>query len=149
MNFRLTSIAIVPILAAITSGCIIIDGSECFDCVEPAPVVNHAPEIWDGLAGCYYDGYERDDIWYFEATVDDLDGIEDVHSVWADVYDETDGSLVESFELFPTEQAGVYFSDWLGSTTYLYCGLDIYTVDLVAYDVFDAVDSITLLPEMD
>ncbi|MFK7931700.1 MAG: hypothetical protein AB8H79_26210, partial [Myxococcota bacterium] len=121
MNLRNLALPALAAITALTSGCIVVDDTG--PNTRPAPVVvNYAPEVWDGEAGCYYDGYERDDIWYFEAVVDDLDGLGDVTSVWADVYDEFDGTLVESFELYPTDDPEVWFSDWLGRTTYLDCG---------------------------
>lgn len=151
MNLRNLALPALALVTAATSGCIVIedDGPRngCFDCGPDVVITNYAPEVWDGEAGCYYDGYERDDIWYFEAAVDDADGLGDIESVWADVYDEFDGSLVESFELYPTETPGVYFSDWLGSTTWLDCGYPDYTVDLVAYDTFEDADVMTLVPD--
>ena len=43
---------------------------------NPPPVIvdNYAPEVLDAFAGVFWDGYVVDDIWSFEATVDDLDG---------------------------------------------------------------------------
>lgn len=143
---------VMPALALATTGCIVIEDDRndgCFDCGGGDVVItNYAPEVYDGQAGCYWDGYERDDIWYFEAAVDDADGLGDIESVWADVYDEWDGTLVESFELYPTETPGVYFSDWLGSTTWLDCGYPDYTVDLVVYDHFQDSDAMTLVPDI-
>ncbi|MCA9568929.1 MAG: hypothetical protein KC656_13865 [Myxococcales bacterium] len=117
---------------------------------DPTPVVvvpaNYAPQILDAYAEVAYDNYNMDDIWYFEATVDDLDGAYDVISVWADVYDEYDGTWVESFELFPTNDPLVWYSDWLGSTTYLDPFYPSYSVDIVAYDTYEDYDAITILP---
>lgn len=107
---------------------------------------NYAPEVIDAYAEVSYDAYNADDIWYFEATVDDLDGPYDVISVWADVYDEFDGSFVESFELFPTDDPLLWYSDWLGSTTYLDPFYPDYTVDIVAYDTYEDYDAITIVP---
>lgn len=151
MTLRNLVLPALALAATATSGCIVVedDGPRgCYDCGNDAPIVtNYAPVIYGADAGCYYDGYERDDIWYFEADVDDADGLGDIHSVWADVYDEFDGTLVESFELFPTNTPGIYFSDWLGSTTWLSCGYPDYTVDVVVYDSFDDFDAVTLVPE--
>ncbi|MFZ5481792.1 MAG: hypothetical protein ACOZNI_33835, partial [Myxococcota bacterium] len=38
---------------------------------HPAPV-DTAPYVTYADAGCYWDGYYRDDVWYFEADVDDV-----------------------------------------------------------------------------
>lgn len=113
---------------------------------EEPVVVNYAPEILSAEAGCYWDGYYHDDIWYFEADVDDLDGLRDITQVWADVYDEWDGSLVESFELYPTDDPYLWFSDWLGSSTWLDCWYGNYTVDFVAYDAYEDYDVVTVRP---
>ncbi|TVQ92770.1 MAG: hypothetical protein EA397_06335 [Deltaproteobacteria bacterium] len=139
-------------LATIASGCIVYESDYRDQPVRRAPpaVVNYAPEILDADAGCYFDRTYRDDIWVFDAIVDDPNGPEDVIAVWADVYDEWDGSLVESFELFPTQHDPYHwFSDWLGSTTWLICGYDLYTVDIVAYDQLDAIDVLTIMPWWD
>ena len=63
-----------------------------------------------------------------------------------DVYDEFDGTLVESFELYETNEPGIYFSDWLGRSTWLDCGYPDYTVDIVVYDTFEDFDVLTLFP---
>jgi len=150
MNARTLVLPALALASTLVGGCIVVEDDDrngCYDCGGGDVIVtNYAPEIWDADAGCYYDGYERDDIWYFEADVDDPDGLGDIQSVWADVYDEWDGTLVESFELYPTDQPGIYFSDWLGSTTWLDCGYPDYTVDIVVYDSFEDYDAVTLVP---
>jgi hypothetical protein len=139
----------VPALALASTfvgGCIVVDSDVHDPCCDAPVIVNYAPEVYDGEAGCYYDRAYRDDIWYFEAFVDDPDGVYDVISVWADVYDEYDGSYVESFELFPTDDPYVWYSDWLGHSTWLDCYYRDYTVDLVAYDSYEDTDVLTLVP---
>jgi len=109
---------------------------------------NYAPIVLDGYSFVYWDHGYRDDIWEFEAMVDDPDGPYDVVAVWADVYDECrGGQLIESFELYPTNDPYIWFSDWLGSSTYLDPFSDCYSVDLVAYDSFDAADVLTVWAE--
>ena len=127
------------------SGCIIYsdEGDSRIDPVVGV-YVNSVPMVLWADAGCYYDRSFYDDIWYFEAEVDDFDGPYDVVSVWADVYDEWDGSWVESFELSPTSDPYIWFSDWLGSSTYLDCYYDNYTVDIVAYDSLNEYDYTTV-----
>ena len=111
----------------------------------PPPVLNYSPVVLSADAGVYWDDYYYDDIWYFEAEVDDADSPYDVVSVWADVYDEYRGGvLLESFELYPTDDPFIWYSDWLGSTTYLDPFYSGYTVDIVAYDTFDDFDYLTL-----
>ena len=137
------------LLATLSSGCYVytsdLGDDGYYDDYSDA-AYNFAPEVIDGEAGCYYDPAYNDDVWFFDAYVDDLDGLQDITQVWADVYDEFDGSLVESFELYPTNESLLWFSDWLGSTTYLSCGYSQYTVDLVAYDTFEDMDYITVVP---
>ena len=100
---------------------------------------NYAPDVLTADAFVYYEPAYGDDIWAFEAMVDDGNGPLDVVSVWADVYDESaGGAWVESFELYPTNDPYIWYSDWLGSSTWLDPYHGGYTVDLVAYDAYDA-----------
>lgn len=131
---------------ALTTGCIVYEGD--LDTYDPPTSydtpTNDAPMVMDAEAGVYWDSDFYDDIWYFEADVDDRDGPYDVVDVWADVYDEYDGAYIESFELFPTDDPYLWFSDWLGSSTSLDPFYDEYTVDFVAYDTWDDQDYITV-----
>jgi hypothetical protein len=109
---------------------------------------NRGPLVHDAYAGVFWDDYYLDDIWTFEAQVDDPDGPYDVIGVWADVYDENRGGvLVESFELYPTDDPYFWASDWLGSTTFLDPFYDGYTVDIVAYDSYEDFDWMTVWAE--
>lgn len=122
--------------------CVIVD-----DGPHPDPYVNYAPVINAAEAGCYWDTYYGDNIWYFSADADDPNGVYDVISVWADVYDGPSGAWVDSFELYADPQDPyIWFSDWLGSTTYLNCGYPNYEVDIVAYDSYEDYDVVTVLP---
>ena len=80
--------------------------------------------------------------------MDDADGVYDVVSVWADVYDDWSGELVQTFELYPTNDPRVWYSDWLVSTTWIDCWYPSYSVDLVAYDSVDAAGVLTIWPEV-
>ena len=137
------------LIATLTSGCYVytsdVDPYDSYDSGYDT-VLNYAPDVLDGEAGCYYDGAYNDDIWYFDAVVDDFDGVSDVMQVWADVYDEYDGQLIESFELYRTDNGMAWFSDWMGSSTYLNCYYSNYTVDIVAYDYWEDMDYITIIP---
>jgi hypothetical protein len=144
---KLITLAAATLLSL--SGCVV----HSYDYDEPAPVVvvetpvNYAPTVYGADAGVYWDGYYGDDIWYFEASVDDLDTPYDVVSVWADVYDEYAGGVyVESFELFPTDDPYFWYSDWLGRTTLLDPFYPGYTVDIVAYDTYEDFGFVTLWP---
>lgn len=112
----------------------------------PEPYVNYAPVVNYAEAGCYWDGGYADYIWYFDAQVDDPNGVYDIASVWADVYDGPSGAWVDSFELYPTNDAHEWFSDWLGSSTYLNCGYPNYEVDVVVYDTTDTYGVVTVIP---
>jgi hypothetical protein len=106
---------------------------------------NAAPVVLDAQAGVFFDDRAYDDVWYFDALVDDADGPYDIIGVWADVYDECrGGALVESFELYPTNDPYVWYSEWAGRTTFLDPFHDCYTVDFVAYDTFEAFDFMTV-----
>ena len=144
-------IILSTLIATLSSGCYFYASSsdtvrDDDDIYYDDTVYNFAPEVIDGEAGCYYDSAYADDIWYFDAQVDDFDGISDITQVWADVYDEYNGQLVESFELYPTNVGDLWFSDWLGSSTYLDCYYSNYTVDLVVYDSYDDMGYITVIP---
>ncbi len=110
------------------------------------PHYNDPPEVYWAEAGCYWDGYYHDDIWYFEAEVDDYDSVWDVTEVYADVYIARTGEFADGFELFPTNDPYYWFSDWLGSTTWLDCGFGGYVVDIIAYDSYGAYDVLTVDP---
>lgn len=130
-------------LSAALSGCVVVPAEPA---PEPAPYVNYAPEVTWGEAGCYWDDYNGDYIWYFQAQADDANGVYDVVAFYADVYDNYSGQLVDTFELYPTDDPYTWFSDWLGRSTYLSCNYYDYSVDLVAYDTYDAYGYMTVTP---
>lgn len=145
----MTRLASLALLLATGAGCIIVDRDDHdhddFDDTPWVPV-NSAPYVYDAVAGCYYDTYNRDDIWYFEATVDDADGPYDIVAAYADVYDDRTGQLVQSFDLYPTSDPYAWFSDWLASTTWLDCYYPFYSVDFVVFDAADASGVYTVIP---
>ena len=95
---------------------------------------NAVPEIFSAEAGCFYDPYSLDDILWFEAFVDDRDGIWDITEVWADVYDAWTDEVIESFPLYASSDPNVFFSDWYASTTLTNCASPDWNVDIVVYD---------------
>ena len=133
-----------PFALLAANGCVVYA-----DDPQPPPVDHdRAPLVLDGSAWVAYDDRAGDDIWTFDAVVDDPDGLGDVLGVWADVYDESlDGAHVQSFELFPTDDASYWYSDWYGSTTRLDPFNNAYTVDLVAYDFEEKIGWITVWAE--
>ena len=144
-------VAIVSALLMAATGCIIYDdGPDTVviqDTGSPPVVVRNAwPTVYDGYSGCYFDRYNADDIWFFDAWVDDPDGVYDVVQVWADVYDDWSGQIVQSFELYPTDNPAEWYSDWLVGSTYLDCWYGGYSIDIVAYDASDAWGSATIYP---
>lgn len=147
----MTRLFTLALAVAALTGCIIIDRDDpdtiiVDDPGTPPVVVNASPFVFDGAAGCYYDAFNADDILYLNAWVDDPDGTFDVVSVWADVYDDRTGELVQSLELFPTNHPQEWFSDWLVSTTWFDCWYPFYSIDLVAYDTYDAWGVLTVVP---
>ena len=118
----------VALLAALPA-CVVYDTDHVV-VEEPAPYVNYAPVINYAEAGCYWDGYYGDYIWYFTGDFDDPNGVYDVVSAWADVYDGPTGAWV----------------DWLGSSTYVDCNYRGYEVDIVVYDSLDVYTATTVLP---
>lgn len=146
----MTRSALTIVVAALAaSGCIVYDSGPGPDPAPDDTVVvqtNALPFITFAEAGCYWDGYYHDDIWYFEADVDDPDSPFDVVAVYADVYDGYSGAWVDGFELYPTEDPYYWFSDWLGSSTYLDCYFGGYVVDFTAYDSFETYDVVSVDP---
>ena len=118
-------------LVLLTTGCVVYTSDNDTDDVYYEEAVNYTPTVLDAEAGCYFDSYYYDDIWYFEADIDDANSPYDVVAVYADVYDSYSGTWVDSFELFPTNDAYYWFSDWLGSSTYLDCMYGGYVVDIL------------------
>ena len=140
----MTRLALAILLASsMFGGCVVYTD----DSPGPGPdLANYTPYVGWADAGCYWDGYYYDDIWYFEADVDDPNGPLDVVAVYADVYDGFDGRMIDTFELFPTDDVRYWTSDWLGSSTWLDPYYGGYEVDIVAYDSFDAYDVLTIVP---
>lgn len=139
------------VLAALLPGCVVVDdGPDHLTTTTTTTVwvpANEAPYVSDGAAFVFYDPVSDDDVWAFEAVVDDPDGVGDVIGVWADVYDEGNGGrLMESLELFPTEDPYVWYSEWLGSTSTLDPFYTEYAVDLVVYDTFEDFGWLTVVP---
>lgn len=127
---------------ALLSGCIVVDSES-----HSNEVVNYSPAVIYGEAGVYWDERNRDDIWFFEAEVDDHNGPGDIVKVWADVYDFDGGDLyIESFELYPTNDPWIWFSDWLGTSTWLDPYYHGYVVDIVAYDSYEVPASLSVRP---
>jgi len=117
------------------------------------PSVNYPPHVRDAQSGCYWDDYNADYIWWFQAFVTDPNGWRDVDQVWADVYDVAHGDavLADSFELYgyadgETNTTDAWFSDWLQYSTALDCGYVHYEVDLTAYDRDGETDTVTVIP---
>lgn len=132
----------VALSAALLPGCVV----HSYD-NEPDVVYvpeNRRPEVIDAAAGVFWDSRDRDDIWYFDAVVDDPDHVSDVVSVWADVYDERTNVRIETFELYPTNDPYVWYAEFYGSTTRLDPFYRNYTVDIVAYDSYDDWDALTV-----
>lgn len=125
-------------------GCVVVGASDstnppndcCYTPPPPPAPVNYAPTVYSADAGVYWDDYNRDDVWYFDASVDDLDGVYDVTSVYADIYDDWNGQFIDTFELYPTSDPYQWTSEWLGSSTYLDPWYGGYSVDFVAYDSY-------------
>jgi hypothetical protein len=133
-------IAALTVSIAALTGCIFIDA-------DNDPAENGAPSVVSAEAGCYFDAVNNDDILDLYATVYDPNGLSDVSQVWADIYDEPTGELVQSLELFPTDDPAVWFSDWLVSTTSFDCTYPLWVIDFVAYDSSDATGALSVYPD--
>jgi len=127
----------------LSTGCLVYDS----DRIDPGPV-NLPPYITWAEAGCYWDGYGGDYVWYFEADVDDPDGPGDVIAVYADVYDDWSGDWIDGFELYWYDGI-TWFSDWWESSTWLDCSYPYNVVEFSAYDVYEAYDAVDVVPYME
>ena len=138
---------VLPVFALL-GGCVIHESSDNDCCAQPPPPPpppqNYAPDLYEATAGVYWVPSAREDVWYFDSTVDDPDGPYDVVSVWADVYDDWNDQYIESFELYPTDDPQRWYSDWLGHTTHLDPWYGYYSVDFVVYDDYGATDYTTV-----
>jgi len=147
LNPRITKRSFIAAIGVAASACTVYTDPGGSTVTGPnLGIVNYAPTITYADSGCFYDASVRDDIWYFEADVDDGDGPLDVVAVYADVYDGVTGAWVESFELLPTNNDYVWYSDFMASSTWLDCFYRGYEVDIVAYDAFEEFDVVTLYP---
>lgn len=124
-------------LALVLPGCIVVHDTD--------PPVG-APTFTYADAGCYWDGYYADYVWFFEADVADGNGGVDVEEVWADVYDEATGAWQDGFPLY-WEQGLTWYSAWVGGSTWLDCRYPHYSVDLTAKTWDGQFEVITLYPE--
>jgi hypothetical protein len=109
------------------------------------PPVDTAPYITYADAGCFWDDYYRDDVWYFDADVDDVEGAKDIVAVYVDVYDTWDGAWVDGFDLY-YEGGITWYSAWVGHSTYLSCGYPDYVVDFTAVDSWGDADVVSVYP---
>lgn len=132
-------------LGLLASGCVVYGEDVVYEEVVYHPVaVNHAPVVLDAEAGVYWDHAYHDDVWYFDAYVDDADGPYDVIAVWVDVWDEYRGVFLDSFELFPTSDPRVWYAEYANGVARLDPFYPGYTVDFVVYDSYEDRDWMTV-----
>ncbi len=120
----------------------------CFVYADPAAGprhgVNDAPHLSNVDASCYWDDYYGDYVWWFMVDAEDRDGADDVVVVYADVLDNWDGQVADSFELYP-DQGVTWYSAWQERSTYLDCEYYDYTVVFTASDTAENEDAVELL----
>lgn len=144
----MTAARLITALTALSlaSGCVVYDNDGPRD-QPPAPTyVNYSPGIAWAEAGCYWDDYNQDFIWWFQSEVFDDNGRQDLTGVYADVYD-VYGNYIDGFELYQEDRdPDVWFSDWLQYSTYLDCYYGGYQVDIIAYDSYEDYGAVTVIP---
>ena len=130
---------------SLASGCVVYNDN---DGPDRDPVyVNYTPTIAWADSGCYWDDYNQDFIWWFEAEVYDDNGRTDLTGVYADIYDPY-GNFIDSFELYrETPDPDIWFSDWLQYSTNVDCYYGGYEVDFIAYDTYEDWDVVTVIPQ--
>jgi hypothetical protein len=135
---RSLKLALIPLLSA------------CYvDVYDPGPAPgpqNAAPYISWADAGCWWDPQSRDYVWSFEAEANDADGVYDVVEVYADVYDTANGVWQDGFVLWDSSDPAYWYSDWYGSSTYLWCDYPGYVVDITAVDSFGDAAIVSVNP---
>ena len=109
--------------------------------------VNEAPYITSADAGCFYDDDFFEDVWYFDANVSDPNSDLDVVAAYFDVYDTWTGELEDTFALDATEDLNFWTTEWYESSTNLDCFYDGYVIDVLAFDIYDEFDLITIIPD--
>lgn len=141
---RLCCAALIGALSTSAPGCYWeVDGAWTW----PVWVDNWSPVVVDADAGCFWDQYLHDEVWYFEAEVDDYDGLSDIVAVEALVYDEWRGDRwVDGFDLEPTADPWVWYTEVRASRTALDCTYPGYVVEFWVWDWFDAVDVLAVYP---
>jgi len=114
----------------------------------PPSDINFAPRVSSAEAGVYWDNRRGEDVWYFDAYVEDADSPFHVSSVHVDVYDDYSGSGVpiQSFDLFPSDEPNAWYSEWSARSTYLDPYYPGYSVEVVAYDSYGAEGFASIVP---
>jgi hypothetical protein len=108
---------------------------------------NWAPYVVTADAGCFWDPATREDVWYFEAEVDDYDGWRDIVAVEAHVYDDWHGDdWVDGFSLEETAYAWTWYAEYPERHTNLDCYYDRYTVVFYVWDYFDEMGALEVYP---
>jgi len=103
-------------------------------------VYNHSPEILSDLTwwACDYDWVALDHYFEFQATVEDLDGFDDVTEVSVTLYEAGTDYVLDSYALQP-EGGGVWGGFVWESESYAFCGeaLDVLVEAIDWYDDWD------------
>lgn len=139
---------LITALAALTfaSGCVVYDNDGPRQQPSTPTYVNYTPTVAWAEAGCYWDDYNQDFIWWFQTEVFDDNGRQDLIGVYADVYD-VYGNYIDGFELYQEDRdPDVWFSDWLQYSTALDCYYGGYEVDIIAYDSYEDTGAVTVIP---
>ena len=133
--------------AILSQACLVVEtGKNGTSYVSPTTDYNSNPVIESAEAGCYYDSLLNEDIWYFDASVYDPDSLYDIEAVYVDVYDAFTGELQDSFSLDEDSTWGIWTQEWYESSTNLDCFYNGYEIDVSAYDIYDGIDMITIIP---
>ena len=131
----------------LSQACLVIDTDQydtSYD--ESTYPINSDPIIESAEAGCFYDSVFNEDIWYFDVSVYDPDSVYDVVAVYVDVYDVWTGELEDTFTLEEDATWGIWTAEWFESSTNLDCFYNGYEIDVSAYDVYDGLDMMTIIP---
>lgn len=144
---------IVSVFAAGTLGGGVLGAAGCTLTYDPWDwptwIDNWAPDVTDASAGCFWDTHDNRYYWYFDAAVDDLDGLGDIVSVEANVYDDwRGGRWVDGFALDPTTDAWDWYTEVPEAATRLDCHYHGYTVEFVVWDYYDDTGTLSVYPDV-
>jgi len=147
LEYTMKGKSLIFVGALLSQACVVVESDKYDSSYDSSTYdINSNPIIESAEAGCFYDSLLNEDLWYFDASVYDPDSDYDVVAVYVDVYDSWTGELEDTFTLEEDDTWGIWTAEWFESSTNLDCFYDGYEIDVSAYDAYDGIDMITIIP---